>query len=86
VWGPASVSGGFAPASRRTVQQFEMEDDLGDSNAAFGYGGKAIPNTFRRAGAIWPAAGSQVKLSVYADAPQQVDLEMLMTVALQSPL
>jgi alpha-amylase len=78
VWGPAGVTGGFAPTPHRTVQQFEMDDDLGDNNNTFGYGGKAIPATFRRAGAIWPAAGSQVNLSVYADVPQQIDFEMLM--------
>jgi alpha-amylase len=78
VWGPAGVTGGFAPTPRRTVQQFEMDDDLGDNNAVFGYGGKAVPGTFQTAGAIWPAAGSQVNISVYADAPQQVALEMLM--------
>jgi alpha-amylase len=78
VWGPVGVTGDFAPTQRRTVQQFEMDDDLGDNNSTFGYGGKAIPGTFRLVGAIWPAAGSLVNLSVYADAPQQVDLEMLM--------
>jgi len=64
------------------VQQLEMADDLGGSNPAVSaagdtaplYGGYAIPLTYRNAGAIWPAAGSQVNLFVYADAPQQVDL------------
>jgi alpha-amylase len=78
VWGQAGVTGGFSPTPRRTVQQFEMDDDLGDNNATFGYGGKAVPGAFRVAGAIWPAAGSQANISVYADVPQQVDLEMLM--------
>ena len=78
IWGPSGITGGFAPTPRRTVQQFEMDDDLGDNNATFSYGGKAIPGTFRVAGAIWPAAGSQVNISVYADAPQQIDLQMLM--------
>ncbi len=78
VWGAAGVTGGFDPAPRRTVQQFEMDDDLGDNNLTFGYGGRAVPNAFRVAGAIWPAAGSMANISVYADAPQQVDLEMLM--------
>jgi len=78
VWGAAGVTGGLAPQGRRTVQQFEMDDDLGDNNATFGYGGKAISGTPRLAGAIWPAAGSQVNISVYADSPQQVYLELLM--------
>jgi alpha-amylase len=78
VWGPAGVTGGLAPTPLRTVQQFEMDDDLGDNNPTFGYGGKAVPGAFRLAGAIWPAAGSRVDISVYADAQQQIDLEMLM--------
>ncbi len=77
VWGPAGVPDGFAPAPRRTVQQFEMEDDLGDNNATFGYGGRAISGTFRTAGAIWPAAGSQVNVSIYADTPAQIDFQIL---------
>jgi alpha-amylase len=77
VWGPAGVTGGFSPTPRRTVQQFEMDDDLGDSNPQSpGYGGKIIPNTFRKAGAIWPAANSQVNLSIYSDEPQDIDLQV----------
>jgi alpha-amylase len=57
------------------VQQFEMADDLGDSDPATPqYGGYAIPASYRPAGAIWPAAGSQVNIAVYADTPQQIDL------------
>ncbi len=78
VWGPAGITGGFSPTPLRTVQQFEMADDLGDNDPATPqYGGQAIPNTYRTAGAIWPAAGSQVNLFVYSDAPQQVDLQAL---------
>jgi alpha-amylase len=56
-----------------------MDDDLGDSDAAsLGYGGKVIPGTYRSGGGIWPAAGTRVNLSVYADAPQQVDLQVVL--------
>jgi len=78
VWGPAGVTGDFAPTPRGTVQQFEMDDDLGDNNGTFAYGGKAISGTFRTAGAIWPAAGSEVQISIYADSAQQVDFVILM--------
>jgi alpha-amylase len=78
VWGPAGVPDGFAPAPRRTIQQFELADDVGDDNATFGYGGFAVTGAFRTAGAIWPAAGSQTAISVYADVPQQVEVQMLM--------
>jgi alpha-amylase len=77
IWGPAGVTGGFSPAARRTVQQFEMADDLGDNDPATPqYGGTAIPKNYRNAGSIWPASGSQVNLFVYADAAQQVDLSI----------
>jgi alpha-amylase len=75
VWGPAGITGGFSPAPRRTVQQFEMADDLDDNDPATPrYGGFAIPAAYRTAGAIWPAAASQVDISFYADAPQKVEL------------
>ena len=78
IWGPAGVTGGFSPGARRTVQQFEMDDDLGDSDAASpGYGGRVIPDTFRSGGAIWPAATTQVNVSVYSDASQQIDLQVV---------
>ncbi|WP_263375324.1 alpha-amylase domain-containing protein [Granulicella aggregans] len=78
VWGPAGITGGFAPTPRRTLQQFEMADDLGDSNPnSPRYGGFAIPAVHRTAGAVWPATGSKVNLFVYADAPQQVELLIL---------
>jgi len=78
IWGPAGISGGFSPAPRRTVQQFEMDDDLGDNDPATPqYGGQAIPLTYRNVGAIWPRAGSQVNLFVYSESPQQIDLQVL---------
>ncbi len=78
VWGPSGITGGSNPVPLRTVQQFEMDDDLGDSDPASpGYGGKAIAGTYRLAGAIWPAAGSHVNISVYSDAALQLDLQVL---------
>ena len=72
------MTGGFSPTSLRTVQQFEMDDDLGDSDPASPqYGGQAIPLTYRNAGAIWPAAGSTVNISVYSDTALQIDLQVL---------
>jgi alpha-amylase len=79
VWGPAGITGGFDPSPRRTVQQFELDDDLGDSNPdplCPRYGGKAIPTIFRTAGAIWPAPNSEVNISIYSDTPQQVDFQV----------
>jgi alpha-amylase len=80
VWGPAGVTGGFNPTPVRTLQQFEMDDDLGDSSAGSpGYGGKIIPGAYRSAGSIWPVVGSSVNLFIYSDTPQQLDLQVLIT-------
>ena len=76
IWGPVGISGGFSPTAKRTLQQFEMDDDLGDSNpSSLNYGGKIIPGAYRTAGAIWPAAGSTVNIFVYSDTPQQIDFQ-----------
>jgi alpha-amylase len=78
IWGPAGVTGGFSPSPKRTIQQFELDEDLGDASVRSpGYGGKAVPGVFRAGGAIWPAEGSQVNLSVYSDSPQEVDIQVL---------
>src|SRR4029450_12162747 len=40
-FGPSGITGGFSPASKRTAQEFQLDDDLGDSRASgLGYGGK----------------------------------------------
>ncbi len=75
VWAPAGIGGGFAPASRRTTQEFQLDDDLGDSRpSAPGSGGKIASGTFRTAGAIWSARGAPVRVSLYADAPARIEL------------
>ena len=75
--GTRALPGGFDLAARRTVQQFEMDDDLGDSTTNFGYGGKAVADGFRLAGAIWPAAASEVNVMVYANGPEDVSVEIV---------
>jgi len=78
VWGPAGIGGGFSPPTRRTTQEFQLDDDLGDSRAAsLGYGGKIVPGDFRTAGSIWVADGSLVRVKVYTDGDRQVDLQVL---------
>src|SRR5205085_1970319 len=78
VFGPAGVDGGFAGHPRRTTQEFQMDDDLGDSQAnSLGYGGKLNRVSARNAGAIWVAKDSLVKLWVYADSPRKVNLQIL---------
>ncbi|MCP4629627.1 MAG: DUF1939 domain-containing protein [bacterium] len=77
VWGPAGVSGGFAAASRRTVQEFELDDDLGDSRSpALGYGGKIQTNEYRTAGSVWAAARSIMKVRVSTDEDRSIELRI----------
>jgi alpha-amylase len=87
IWGPAGVTGGFSPAPRRTVQQFEMDDDLGDSvPTSPGYGGKLVPTAFRSAGAIWPAAESRINVTIYSDTQQQVGFRIIAPDGTAGPL
>ncbi|SNS39824.1 alpha-amylase [Granulicella rosea] len=68
VWGRVGIEGGFGPAGKPTTQEFQMDDDLGDSNPATpGYGGKLTPGEPRTAGSIWAGAGTEVEVWVYLD-------------------
>lgn len=78
VLGPPGIGGGFIGHPRRTTQEFQMDDDLGDSDPkSLGYGGKLVPNSFRTAGSIWVKEGSNVKVWVYADQTRDVSLRIL---------
>lgn len=75
VWAPAGIAGGFAPAMRRTTQEFQFEDDLGDSSpASLGYGGRLVSTDWRTAGAVWVAAGTTVHMWLYTDGEREADL------------
>jgi alpha-amylase len=68
VWGRTGIAGGFAPASRRTTQEFQMDDDLGDNRAGtLGYGGRLAGDSDRTAGTVWVAAGTRVRVSVFLE-------------------
>jgi hypothetical protein len=78
IFGPTGIGGGFDPPKRRTTQEFQLDDDLGDGRAsALGYGGRLRPAEFRTAGAIWAAAETPVKVEVFTDGPRQVQLRVL---------
>jgi alpha-amylase len=75
IWGPVGVEGGFAPQARRTVQEFQLDDDLGDSRgSAPGYGGQIRVGEYRTGGAIWVAADSVVKIWLCTDGERQAEL------------
>ncbi len=78
VWGRAGIGGGFRPPKRRTTQEFQMDDDLGDSDAAsLHYGGKVIADQDRTAGAVWVAKDSLVKVWLYTDGQRNARLRIL---------
>jgi len=77
VWGPAGITGGFAPAARRTVQEFQLDDDLGDGRSPQpGYGGKLESGKYRTAGSVWAAAGSIVKVWVTTRENRSIELRI----------
>ena len=77
VWGPAGITGGFAPAARRTVQEFQLDDDLGDGRSPQpGYGGKLEFGKYRTAGSVWAAAGSIVKVWVTTRENRTIELRI----------
>lgn len=68
IWGPAGVSGGFAPSTRTTTQEWEMADDLGDSHlSSLQQGGKlpAGSTAPRTAGKIFAESGKGITLNLY---------------------
>ena len=78
VYGPAGISSGFKSTPKRTAQEFQLDDELGDARPNTpGYGGKIRSTDFRTAGSIWAAAGSTVKLRVYTDGARSVQLRVL---------
>ena len=55
VWGPAGMGSGFAPQSRRTTQEFQVDDDFGDarSSSAEGHHQLAAKMTNSNQPATW---------------------------------
>ncbi|UCF91257.1 MAG: DUF1939 domain-containing protein [Desulfobacterales bacterium] len=77
VWGPAGITGGFALPARRTMQEFQLDDDLGDAREpAPGYGGKIRAGAYRTAGSIWTAAHSTVKIWVFTEGAKRIQLRV----------
>ena len=77
VWGPVGIQGGFSPQSQRTIQEFQLNDDLGDfRTSSFGYGGKIRYGEYRTGGSIWVAANSVVKVWVYTEGKRDIELRV----------
>ena len=77
VWGPAGITGGFSPVPRRTVQEFQFDDDLGDAGPnSLGYGGRIKTGELRTVGSIWAAANSKVNACLYVEGDRRVNLRI----------
>jgi alpha-amylase len=77
VWGPAGITGGLLPAARRTVQEFQLDEDLGDARSpAPGYGGKIQSSDYRTAGSVWVTARSVVKVWVTTWENRRIELRV----------
>jgi alpha-amylase len=77
VWGPVGITADFGRAVHRTVQEFQLADDLGDGRQkALKYGGKLESTRFRTAGSIWAADRSVVKVWVYSQDTRDIELRI----------
>ena len=77
IWGPVGVGGGFSPEARRTVQEFQLDDDLGDSrDTSSKYGGKIRHHKFRTGGSIWADAESTVKVWLFTNGSRDVQVRV----------
>jgi alpha-amylase len=68
IWGPAGITGGFAPAQRSTTQEWEMDNDLGDSHASSLQQGGALPSAstaLRYAGKVFDETGKTITVNVF---------------------
>lgn len=75
IWAPVGVEGGFDPPRRRTVQEFQLDDDLGDSSGRSpGYGGRIRAGDHRTAGAVWAAAGTLIEIALYTEGERNVEI------------
>jgi alpha-amylase len=78
VWGPKGISGRFSRRPRRTTQEFQLDDDLGDNDErSLQYGGRLTTTGYRTGGSIWAAKGTKVKLSIYLDEARAVKARVL---------
>jgi alpha-amylase len=78
VWGPTGIGGGFAGHPRRTMQEFQLDNDLGDADPKSpGYGGRVVAGQFRTAGSVWCARETSVRVWVYADQPRNLEVQVL---------
>ena len=68
IWGPAGITGGFAPAQRSTTQEWEMANDLGDAHASSLKQGGALPSSstaLRTVGKVFSENGKVLTVNLF---------------------
>ncbi len=68
IWGPAGITGGFAPAQRSTTQEWEMANDLGDAHASSLKQGGALPassTALRTVGKVFSENGKVITVNLF---------------------
>lgn len=72
VWAPQGVTDNYTRPSKSITQEWEMEDDLGDSNIKSLEQGGRLPNTSldcRTVGRIFAKSGTEIKIELYPSVP-----------------
>ncbi|MBU3659215.1 MAG: T9SS type A sorting domain-containing protein [Flavobacteriales bacterium] len=72
VWAPEGIVENYERPAKTVTQEWEMEDDLGDSNVKSLEQGGRLPNNSldcRTVGRIFAKSGSQISLELYPSAP-----------------
>jgi alpha-amylase len=81
VWGPAGISGGFAPSQKVTTQEWEMANDLGDKHASSLKQGGALPvnsQALRVVGRIFAESGKLITLNLYQSASPKKNVAIVL--------
>jgi alpha-amylase len=67
IWGPAGITGGFAPTQKSTTQEWEMANDLGDAHVSSLKQGGALPassTALRTVGKVFNENGKTITVTV----------------------
>jgi len=81
VWAPAGITTNYVRNARRVSQEWEMDNDLGDSHVqSLQQGGRTPDNSLfcRSVGRIFAKAGDTITLELYAGSPQYAMKLMLL--------
>ncbi len=70
VWAPVGINTNYVLPANQTIQEWEMANDLGDIHPSSLLQSGALPDSStecRKAGAIYPKAGEQITVEVFAE-------------------